>query len=112
MWLLLTLMGLIKLVVAALMLWLPFRSDAAMSALDDEKRSGAEEDEDGGSKAPQAFPRGPHPRLPSPRRPRRGPHGSPPPPSPARVRVSTARRVVAPSRSFSDKGSPAAPSRG
>jgi hypothetical protein len=91
-WLLLTLMGLIKLVVAALMLWLPFRSDAAMSALDDEERSDA--DDDGGSKTLQVSPRGPHPRLPLPRRPRRGPHGSPSPPSPARLRVGTARRVV------------------
>jgi hypothetical protein len=91
-WLLLTLMGLIKLVVAALMLWLPFRSDAAMSALDDEERPGT--DEDGGSKTLQRT-REPHPRRPFPRRPRRGPHGSPSPASPARVRGGSARRVIA-----------------
>ena len=36
---------------------------------------------DGGSRTP------PHPRRPFPRAPRRGPHGDPHPPSPARVRV-------------------------
>lgn len=96
-WLLLTFMGLIKLVVAALMLWLPFRSDAAMSALDDEDRS--DPDEDGGSKTFRGSPYEPHPRLPFPSRPRRGPHGSPPPLSPTRVRVSRdPRRVVARAR--------------
>jgi hypothetical protein len=94
-WLLLTLMGLIKLLIASLMLWLPFRSDAAMSALEDESRPG--EDEDGGSKTLPGFPSEPHPRLPLPNRPRRGPHGSPSPGSPARVRTRS-RRVVARSR--------------
>jgi hypothetical protein len=89
---LLTLIGLIKLVAASLMLWLPFRSDAAMSALGDENNSDA--DEDGGSKALPGSPIDPHPKLPLPHRPRRGPHGSPSPPSPARVRISR-RRVVA-----------------
>ena len=32
-----------------------------------------------------------HPRKPFPRRPRRGPHGDPPPPSPARMRTVRAR---------------------
>lgn len=92
-WLLLTLMGLIKLLVASLMLWLPFRSDTAMSALEDQDRSDSNDDE-GGSKALPGTPSDPHPRLPLPHRPRRGPHGSPSPPSPARVR-SNARRVIA-----------------
>ena len=32
-----------------------------------------------------------HPRKPFPRRPRRGPHGDPPPPAPARMRTVRAR---------------------
>ncbi|HTA14606.1 MAG TPA: hypothetical protein VK781_07090 [Solirubrobacteraceae bacterium] len=92
-WLLFTLIGLVKLVVASLMLWVPFRSDAAMSALDDESRTDA--DEDGGSKTLPGPSKEPHPKLPFPRGPRhRGPHGSPAPPSPARVRTRP-RRVVA-----------------
>jgi hypothetical protein len=91
-WLLLTLMGLIKLLVASLMLWLPFRSDAAMSALEDENRS--DSDDEGGSKKFPGSPTEPHPRLPLPRRPRRGPHGSPSPSPPARVRAN-AKRVIA-----------------
>jgi hypothetical protein len=83
-------LGLVKLVVAALMLWLPFRYDAAMVAVDDEPRS----DDEGGSKVSPSAPVDPHPRLPLPRNPRRGPHGSSSPPSPARVRGS-ARRVIA-----------------
>lgn len=93
MWLLLTLMGLIKLLIASLMLWLPFRSDTAMSALEDQDRSDSNDDE-GGSKALPSTSFDPHPRLPLPHTPRRGPHGSPSPPSPARVR-SNARRVIA-----------------
>jgi hypothetical protein len=91
-WLLLMLMGLIKLLVASLMLWLPFRSDAAMSAREDENRADA--DEDGGSRTLPGSPTEPHPKLPHPHGPRRGPHGSPSPPSPARVRTRP-RRVVA-----------------
>jgi hypothetical protein len=91
-WLLFTLIGLIKLLMASLMLWLPFRSDAAMSALNDENR--AEPDDEGGSKTLPGTPSEPHPKLPGPHRPRRGPHGSPSPPSPARVRTRP-RRVVA-----------------
>jgi|HubBroStandDraft_6_1064221.scaffolds.fasta_scaffold122382_3 hypothetical protein len=93
--------GLIKIVIAALMLWVPFRSDAAMSAVDDQARSDAGSDEDdGGSKVAPGAPTDPHPRLPLPHRPRRGPHGSPSPCSPARVRT-VARRVVA--RSLSQR---------
>ena len=52
-------------------------------------------EEDGGSKALPAGPLDPHPRSPLPRRPRRGPHGSPSPPAPARVRtrVASTQRV-------------------
>ncbi len=95
-WLLLTLMGLVKLLAASLMLWLPFRSDTAMSALGDKQRS--DSDEEGGSKTLPGAPSDPRPGLPPlPRGPRRGPHASPPPPSPARVR-SRPRRVLAPAR--------------
>lgn len=85
MWLLLALVGLIKLVVASLMLWLPFRSDSAMMAIKDEGRS--EPDDEGGTKTLADSPGEPHPRLPLPHRPRRGPHGSPSPMAPARVRT-------------------------
>jgi hypothetical protein len=44
--------------------------------------------DDGGIKRP---PLRPHPRKPFPRRPRRGPHGDPSPPSPARTRAVVAR---------------------
>lgn len=99
-WTLIVLFGLIKLPIAAFMLWFPFRDDAASNANEPPGRS----DDDGGSRVAPAGPLDPHPRrpLPSgpfpgpfPRRPRRGPHGSPPPPSPRRIRVAwrTSRRV-------------------
>lgn len=73
-WTLLIALGLIKLVVGSLMLWLPFRYDAAMVATDDRPHADAEEgsDEDGGSKVPGGSAGGPHPRQPLPRLPRRG----------------------------------------
>ncbi len=86
-WLLIVMLALIKLPIAALMLWIPFRSDAALSVAEP-----PESDEDGGSHALPAGPLDPRPRrpLPSgpfPRRPRRGPHASPAPPAPPRVRA-------------------------
>ncbi|HWF56152.1 MAG TPA: hypothetical protein VG223_16055 [Solirubrobacteraceae bacterium] len=45
-------------------------------------------EEGGAAVPPQA---GPHPRRPSPRRPRRGPHGDPAPSAPPRVRGAHAR---------------------
>lgn len=92
--LLLVLIVLIKLVVASLMLWLPYRSDSAMSARGDEKGSPESGEDEGGSKTLPGSPFEPHPRLPLPHRPRRGPHGSPSAPSPSRVRTRP-RRVVA-----------------
>lgn len=92
-WVVFVTLGVVKLVVASLMLWLPFRYDSAMTAVDDdEPRS----DDEGGSKVSPARPVDPHPRLPLPRHPRRGPHGggSSSPQSPARVRRNT-RRVIA-----------------
>ena len=82
MWIVL-LAGLIKLPIAALMLWIPFRYDEAAYPTDPADSSS---EEDGGSKALPGGPLNPHPRGPLPRRPRRGPHGSPSPPSPQRVR--------------------------
>lgn len=89
-WLLIVLFGLVKLPIAALMLWLPFRNDPALISNEPPSQS----DDDGGSRALPAGPLDPHPRRPSPfgpspRRPRRGPHGSPPPPSPRRIRVAS-----------------------
>jgi len=86
-WPLLVTLALLKLLAASMMLWLPFRSDSAVVAVDDPPRSDQGSDEDGGSKVSTDEPSDPHPRRP-PRRPRsRGPHGSPSPRSPKRVRV-------------------------
>jgi hypothetical protein len=81
MWIVL-LAGLIKLPIAALMLWIPFRYDEATQAQD----ASDSNEEDGGSKALPAGPLNPHPRSPLPRHPRRGPHGSPSPSPPPRAR--------------------------
>jgi hypothetical protein len=75
--------GLLKIPLAGLMLWLPFRYDETMRAPDVPDSS----EEDGGSKALPGGPLDPHPRMPRPRRPRRGPHGSPAPRSPSRRRT-------------------------
>ena len=56
-------------------------------AIKQEPEDAARPDEDGGVKRP---PR-PHPPKPFPRRPRRGPHGDPPPASPTRMRRVKAR---------------------
>ena len=80
--------GLVKIPLAGLMLWIPFRHDDAVAAPDVSDSS----EEDGGSKALPGGPLDPHPRTPHPRGPRRGPHGSPAPPSPPRVRTSVRGR--------------------
>jgi hypothetical protein len=92
MWVVILTLGLVKLPIAALMLWIPFRSDTAMVSGEPADSS----EDDGGSKTlqdPPRGPRGPHPRAPlhGPR-PRRGPHGSVAPLSPARVRGPRRRR--------------------
>jgi len=89
----LMLAALIKLPIAGLLLWIPFRRDEAMNSTDASTDSS---EEDGGSKALPGGPLNPHPRTPLPRWPRRGPHGSPAPPPPARVRRSalSSRRTV------------------
>jgi len=86
-WELLVTFALIKLLVASLMLWLPFRHDAAMNAIEDPPRPEPGAD-DGGSKVFSARPESdPHPRRPLPRLPRRGgPHGAPASAPAARVR--------------------------
>jgi hypothetical protein len=76
--------ALIKLPIAALMLWIPFRYDEAMRSPDTPGPS----DDDGGSRALPGGPLDPHPRAPLPHTPRRGPHGSPAPPPPSRVRTA------------------------
>jgi hypothetical protein len=93
-WMLLVLLGLIKLPFVALMLWMPFRHDEAMRApeITDDPDSSDSSDEDGGSRALPAGPRDPHPRMPLPRSPRRDPHGSPALPAPARIRTSVRAR--------------------
>ena len=94
-WLIMLILMAIKLPLAALMLWLPFRDDDAIAPVDATDPA----DGDGGSPALPAGPLNPHPRptcpRPFPRLPRRGPHGAPPPPSPRRVRTAAvaARRV-------------------
>lgn len=94
-WLLLALVVLVKLVIASLMVWIPMRSDSAVNVFEDQSGSESDAGEDeGGSKTLSGSPAEPHPRLPRPHRPRRGPHGSPSIPSPSRVRKPP-RRVVA-----------------
>jgi hypothetical protein len=86
-WLILIL-GVLKLPLVGLMLWLPFRSDQALVDVPDPP-------DDGGSKTlPGPDQRGRHPRCPLPRPPRRGPHGSRPAPPPQRVRTVRARRTA------------------
>jgi hypothetical protein len=79
--------ALIKIPIAGLLLWIPFRYDESMHPPDTPDSS----DEDGGSKALPGGPLDPHPRAPLPRTPRRGPHGQPSPPSPHRIRTSVRR---------------------
>jgi hypothetical protein len=56
-------------------------------AVKQEPEDVAKPDDDGGIKRRER----PHPMKPFPRLPRRGPHGDPPPASPARVRTVRAR---------------------
>lgn len=75
-------LALIKIPIAALMLWLPFRADEKMIA---PESSTDESDDPGGGGGPTPG------RPPSPR-PRRGPHGLPPQ-SPPRVRAPGVQRT-------------------
>jgi hypothetical protein len=106
-WTLIVLFALIKLPLAAVLLWLPFRDDAAMHA----PAGPATSEEDGGSRTLSGSPPGPRPRWPIAPRPRgpghraladgparpyrhRDPHGARPPRAPRRVRapLTPARR--------------------
>jgi len=81
-WVLL-LFTLIKLPLAGLFLWIPYRYDESMA----EPEASDSSEEDGGTKALPGGPRNPHPRSPRPPKPRRGPHGSPRAAPPARIRT-------------------------
>jgi hypothetical protein len=81
-WVLLFIVAAVKIPMAALMLWWPFRSDQA--ALPEDETDSPPDGGDGGIKAPPTRPQEPHPRGPLGRPRRRGPHGSPA--SPTRVR--------------------------
>ena len=87
-WVLIALLALIKLPIAGLLLWMPFRSDPPATEPGDSSSQ-----DDGGTKT---LPGGRsdhrrHPRGPLPRSPRRGPHGTPPPRPPERARPVSAR---------------------
>jgi hypothetical protein len=93
-WVVILLFGFIKLPLAGLMLWIPYRNDQALDAREaGESSAASSEDDEGGSKTLAQPPRDPHPRMPlhGPRAPRRGPHGAPAPASPARVRTGPKR---------------------
>ncbi len=97
-WLLILLFGLIKLPLAAVMLWIPFRHDEAMRVPGDTRSDESESEDDGGSRTLPGGPHTPHPHRPFPRPPhvpgggaRRDPHGTPSPPSPPRIRTGDAR---------------------
>jgi hypothetical protein len=88
-WLVIVILGLLKLPVAALMLWIPFREDHALRApaTGEDADAAGDSDDEGGSLALGASPLDPHPRSPRPHPRRRGPHSSDgTPPSPRRIR--------------------------
>jgi hypothetical protein len=83
-WVMIALLGLIKLPIAALMFWIPFREDEAMRSTEAPSSS----EDDGGSRVLPGGPLDPHPHRPGigPRPRRRGPHGDTAPGAPGRVR--------------------------
>jgi hypothetical protein len=86
MWLVIAIaLGFIKLPIAALMLWLPFRDDDATKSPPPSEEAS---DDDGGL---HTRPHGPIPFGAHPRRPRRGPHGGDAAPSPPRMRTRSPR---------------------
>lgn len=89
-WVLIVLVGLIKVPIAVLLLWFPMRSDEAMRVVD---QPGGADDDGGSAVDPGGGRPDPHHPLRGPRSPRRrGPHGSPALPSPPRVRGGTRPR--------------------
>lgn len=97
-WVLLVLLAAIKVPLAALMLWIPFRSDEAMTARHGDAAAADGGADDGGSKTLPGGPGQPYrhdprrPLQPRPIGPRRGPHGGASAPSPARVRTGAGER--------------------
>jgi len=89
-WMLL-LMVIVKLPIAGLLLWIPYRYDESMQA---PEQSDSSSEDDGGSKVLPGGPCDPHPRKPLPRLPRRGPHGTPSPASPPRLRPVRGRQAL------------------
>jgi hypothetical protein len=76
---------LIKMPIAAYMLWVPFRSDAALESHEPAEPDSPDEDDGGSRTRPEDFRRHRRPRGPS--GPRRGPHGGGASPSPSRIRA-------------------------
>jgi hypothetical protein len=89
-WIVIGVLGFGKVVMASIMLWVTLRTDSA-KIVEEDGRSDA--GDDGGSKVLQGTTKDPHPRRPMPHRPRRGPHGSPSPDVPGRIRVGRTRAV-------------------
>ncbi|HTW43859.1 MAG TPA: hypothetical protein VMD79_16245 [Solirubrobacteraceae bacterium] len=96
--------ALVKIPLAGLMLWVPYHNDQVLNAAEAQQQQEDSSEEDGGSKALPGGPLDPHPRAPRPRRPhprsprRGGPHGSPSPSSPPRVRTARRTRPARPLR--------------
>jgi hypothetical protein len=100
-WVLILGFGLVKLPIALMMLWAPFRFDESAGPLAEVDEDGSSGEDDGGSKTLPGAPRRPspnrpHPRTPlrGPRGPRRGPHGAPAPAPPARSRHTAPKRAT------------------
>lgn len=93
-WTLIVIVGLVKIPMVGLLLWMPFRSDDALADISPPPSP----PEDGGSRTLPQPPRGRHPREPLPRNPRRGPHGGVRVPAPQRARTSGGRSSTPTSR--------------
>ncbi len=91
-WIVIGVLGFGKVVMASVMLWVTLRTDSA-KIVDEDGRS--DSGDDGGSKVLQgSTTKDPHPRRPTPHRPRRGPHGSPSLDAPGRIRVGKTRAIA------------------
>ncbi len=89
-WIVIGVLGFGKVVMASIMLWVTLRTDSAKIVEED---GHSDSGEDGGSKVLPGTVQDPHPRRPWPHRPRRGPHGSPSPDAPGRMRVGKTRAI-------------------
>ncbi len=78
---------LIKMPIAAYMLWVPFRSDAAVESRESTEPDSPGEDDGGSRTLPETFHHPRHRRPRGPLGPRRGPHGGGATPAPARIRA-------------------------